>query len=231
MKRSVTNIIRFILDECLPPVIRDNKYFMYPFFHIWFKGRNVDKYMNFKSLIYTWSEDEIREFYQNRKSIATERVTDLSERSIEFMIKHLEPDVKTAADVGCGNGYFLSKLVANGLECHGIDLINSIRFPGIQFHKGDIENLPFPDNAFDVVSCHHTLEHIIDLQKAVSELKRVAKKQLVIVVPCQRYYYYTLDEHVRFFPYKELLEHEIGIQNHICEKIWSDWVYIGYLDK
>ncbi|HEX5742642.1 MAG TPA: methyltransferase domain-containing protein [Flavobacteriaceae bacterium] len=42
--------------------------------------------------------------------------------------------------------------------------------------KADILNLPFDDNSFDVVFCNHVLEHIIDDQKAMSELYRVMKK-------------------------------------------------------
>lgn len=39
--------------------------------------------------------------------------------------------------------------------------------------KADICNLPFNDNAFDVVLCNHVLEHIPDDTKAMQELYRV----------------------------------------------------------
>ena len=42
--------------------------------------------------------------------------------------------------------------------------------------KADICNLPFDDNSFDVVFCHHVLEHIINDKKAMQELYRVLKK-------------------------------------------------------
>lgn len=42
--------------------------------------------------------------------------------------------------------------------------------------KADILNLPFNDGEFDVIFCNHVLEHIIDDQKAMSELFRVMKK-------------------------------------------------------
>ena len=41
--------------------------------------------------------------------------------------------------------------------------------------KADIQNLPFPDNSFDVIFCNHVLEHINDDKKAISELYRVMK--------------------------------------------------------
>lgn len=42
--------------------------------------------------------------------------------------------------------------------------------------KADILNLPFENESFDIVFCNHVLEHIIDDEKAMSELYRVMKK-------------------------------------------------------
>lgn len=41
--------------------------------------------------------------------------------------------------------------------------------------KADICNLPFGDNAYDVIFCNHVLEHIPDDTKAMQELFRVLK--------------------------------------------------------
>jgi predicted SAM-dependent methyltransferase len=41
--------------------------------------------------------------------------------------------------------------------------------------KADICNLPFSDNAYDVILCNHVLEHIPDDTKAMQELFRVLK--------------------------------------------------------
>ena len=41
--------------------------------------------------------------------------------------------------------------------------------------KADICNLPFEDNAFDIVFCNHVLEHISDDTRAMQELYRVLK--------------------------------------------------------
>ena len=40
MNRTLTNIIRFILDQLIPPILRDNKTLMYPAFFIWCGGRH-----------------------------------------------------------------------------------------------------------------------------------------------------------------------------------------------
>ena len=51
--------------------------------------------------------------------------------------------------------------------------------------QGDITSLKFPDNSFDSVMCTEVLEHIPErsLERACSELRRVAKKHLLIGVP------------------------------------------------
>lgn len=39
----------------------------------------------------------------------------------------------------------------------------------------DIQNIPFPDNSFDVVIANHMLYHVPDLPTALSEVKRILK--------------------------------------------------------
>jgi SAM-dependent methyltransferase len=41
--------------------------------------------------------------------------------------------------------------------------------------KMDITNIDYPDNTFDVIICNHVLEHIIEDEKAMRELRRVLK--------------------------------------------------------
>lgn len=229
MNRLITNSIRFVLDECLPPIIRDNKYFMYIFFYIWFKGKNVKSAMNFKSIAYKLSSDEMDNIYKSMETFAKIRATDLNNKSIQFMLAKINSQVKTIIDIGCGNGYWLSKIDGEKYSITGCDVNNRMVYSNTSFFEGRIENLPFEDNSFDLVTCHHTLEHISDIKLAINELKRIAKKQIMIVVPKQRYYYYTLDYHLHFFHFSEKLTNLINLRNYTIHNIQGDWVYIGYL--
>ncbi|MDZ7762755.1 MAG: methyltransferase domain-containing protein [Desulfovermiculus sp.] len=74
-------------------------------------------------------------------------------------------------------------------------------YPQVTFRQAELPLLPFIDQMFDTVVCTHTLEHIPDIRQAVKELRRVAKKRLIIVLPRQRPYRYTFDLHLHFFPY------------------------------
>lgn len=230
--RSFTNVIRYFMDEWLPPAIRDSKFFMYPFYYYAYKGKNIKTVMNLKSTIYKWKEQEFADFYQNRDTrFSNSRVTDMSKQCIDYVFSQIKGSNKTLIDVGCGNGFLLHYANKMGFETTGCDIIEGKTFEHSKYYQGNIENLPFEDDSFDVVMATHTLEHVIDFEKAVKELKRITKQTLCVVVPCQRAYYYTLDEHVRFFPYKWMLEQEMKMKFYSCEKIHGDLVFIGDMEK
>src|SRR3546814_13808621 len=103
----------------------------------------------------------------------------------------------SALDVGCGTGYLLHVLAVGRTEMKLtgvyviIDSETRKRAEGISFHEANIERLPFPDKSFDTVICTHVLEHILDFRGALAELRRVAAKRLIIVVPQEREYRFT----------------------------------------
>ena len=229
MNRSITNSIRFLMDECLPPFIRDSKFFMYPFYFLAYRGRNIRQIMNFKKEVLNFTAEQYTYFYNNLNSISRNRVTDINEPSLKCILENISKDTLNLLDVGCGNGFFLRQVKKKfpELELFGSDIMDKGESKEYNFILSQIEHLPFEDKSIDVVTCSHTLEHIINPEKAIAELKRIARKQVIIIVPCQRYYYYTLDEHVNFFPFKEALTSIINIQEHTCKKIHGDWVYIG----
>ena len=233
MNRSITNAIRYVMDNLMPPAIRDTRWFMYPFFHIWFKGKNVRLYMDFKDIAYGLTEDEFSEIYRNLDCLAYDRPTDMNMPSIKYLVSALDKDAKTLLDVGCGRGFLLNYISEHtNLKTTGCDLYDSVdTLKNSDYKKGTIYKLPFEDNAFDVVTCSHTIEHLRELPDAINELKRVARKQLIIVTPCQRYYYYTMDLHLNFYPIAAYLQNEIQIEKNVCKNIQGDWVYIGTLNK
>lgn len=228
MNRRLTNTIRFIMDELLPPRLRDSRWFMYPFFHIWFKGKNVQTYMDFKDIAYELTEEEFTNVYKNLDCRASDRPTDLNTESINYMIRNLHPEAKTLLDVGCGRGHWLQTLAKRTkLKLTGCDLKTPKPDQRITYVQGSINKLPFPDNSFDIVTCHHTIEHLRDLPTAIAELKRIARKQLIIATPCQRCYFYTLDLHLQFFPIASTLSNAIGMKHFQLKEIHGDWVFIG----
>ena len=89
-------------------------------------------------------------------------------------------------DLGTGAGHVALAFAPHVRECIGIDI--SERMIGVaqefsrtrgasnvRFRLGSAEGLPFPDAAFDIVTCRFTAHHFDNLPTAVAEISRVLK--------------------------------------------------------
>ena len=96
-------------------------------------------------------------------------------------------------DIGCGNGSFINEILKNNsiksYDLTGIDFCKkSIDYANKHFNGNfinhDIKDVfPFEDNCFDVIICISTLFYLtneIELQKVLSEIKRVSKDDSTI---------------------------------------------------
>jgi ubiquinone/menaquinone biosynthesis C-methylase UbiE len=87
---------------------------------------------------------------------------------------------KTILDIGCGPRGSLEWASMAGRRV-GLDpLADSYRALGTEGHAmtyvcAEAEAMPFPDDAFDVVSSFNSLDHVNDLDLAVGEIIRVLK--------------------------------------------------------
>lgn len=87
-----------------------------------------------------------------------------------------------ALDAGCGTGALAAVLGDLGYVTHGLDLSPAMlagarrRLPGAALARGDLEALPYPDDAFDAVVCGgSTLSFVPAPARAVGELGRVLR--------------------------------------------------------
>ena len=233
MNRDITNVIRYFMDEWVPPFIRNSRWFMYPFFYFAYRGRNIREVMDYKTRVLSFTPADYDHFYNNLNTISRNRITDLNKPSLKFILDQIDPTAQTLVDVGCGNGYLLKQLKERypKLKLTGFDIKNTDDNAAVyDYVKDNIEKMPFADKSFDVVTCSHVVEHLPKLEQCMAELVRIARKQVFIVTPCQRYYYFTLDEHVNFFQFKAELTSKIPMKNFTCEKLNGDWVFLGIAD-
>jgi len=228
---QITNRLRRILDERVPRFLRDARWFMAPLFFVWCKGRGVRTWMDFKELAPAMTAVELREVYGRLHSFASGRETDTNAKVLRYVIESLDRDSRSLADIGCGSGYFLRKLQAesrfDALELTGCDLRPSSHPGRAGYVIGDHEALPFADRAFDVVTCMHTLEHARRFDVAVAELRRICRRQLVIVVPRQHYMRFTMDLHLQFFPSRSVLARALGVAEELIRQFDDDLVYVS----
>ena len=94
-------------------------------------------------------------------------------------------------DVGCGEGFVTNLLVSNivnidvvGLEYtrEALEIARKSN-PSVQWIQGDIYQLPFEDETFDIIICTEVLEHLSNPHRAIAECKRVCKKYILLTVP------------------------------------------------
>ena len=97
---------------------------------------------------------------------------------------------KSILDVGIGNGALVNMLKKSNKfnRITGVDINKHsklVLLDGIEFKIMNILDLEFKDKEFDTIVCMEVLEHleINDFYTGLSELRRVAKNQLILTVP------------------------------------------------
>lgn len=98
-------------------------------------------------------------------------------------------DFESILDVGCARGWAVDYFKNLDKDAYGCD-VSSIAVKhcrskrGLQCRVGNILDLPYERNEFDVVLCTDVLEHIAeeDVERAVKGLRRVAKKAIALRV-------------------------------------------------
>jgi len=91
-------------------------------------------------------------------------------------------------DIGCGSGLAAQLATERGAKVSGIDAAENLwaiarsRIPGGQFRVADLEELPFADNTFDVVTGFNSFQCAANSDAALAQAKRVAKSAGAVVI-------------------------------------------------
>lgn len=91
-----------------------------------------------------------------------------------------------ALDLCCGTGDITLRLARAGLEVVGLDFSEPMlavaerrrqaaQADTVRFLRGDAQQLPLPDNAFDVVTVGYGLRNLADWETGLAEMSRVAR--------------------------------------------------------
>lgn len=100
-------------------------------------------------------------------------------------------------EIGCGAGLLCFDLARSAETVVGIDIAHFVldfankvkehlQCDNVWFQQGDAEHLAFEDDTFDVVVCSEVLEHLLEPQRALAEMRRVVKRDGMVIVttPC-----------------------------------------------
>lgn len=232
MKRETTNKIRYILEEILPPILRDSVIFKYLVKYFY---RSDKTHETLKQNILKITNEEYNKYYENLPEIHQD--SDLSQKCIAEIISNLAGT--TVLDVGCGRGFLLEKISEYrpdlnlfGTEIYFNDhLKKTAKKINAELYKVDTNQLTTIGKTFDTVVCTHVLEHLLDIDNAIKNLMKLTKKRLIIIVPRERPYQYTFNGHLNFFPYEWSLINLIKPKNkYFIKDINRDFFYIEFIE-
>lgn len=116
------------------------------------------------------------------------------ERVLEW-VRVANPE--TMLDAGCGEGFatgflaeHLPEVQVEGLDVSAgaIDYAREHFGERVRYAVGSVYALPYGDDAFDLVLCSEVLEHLDRPLAAIEELKRVARRHVLMTVPLEPYF-------------------------------------------
>jgi len=103
---------------------------------------------------------------------------------------------KRILDAGCGEGFVVSyllqendRLAITGLDCslEALDMARQM-VPGVLFDVGDLREMPYSDDDFDLVMCLEVLEHLPNPHEGLRELRRVTSAHCLLSVPHEPFF-------------------------------------------
>lgn len=89
-------------------------------------------------------------------------------------------------DLGCATGAYVTYLNQRGHQAFGMDLLRYSEWqqvPGRPFVRAGGTALPFASQSFDTVLAFEVLEHIPQPERALNEIHRVCRQNLILSVP------------------------------------------------
>ncbi len=138
-------------------------------------------------------------------------------------------------DAGCSTGEYVRWMLSQGYDAYGYDLLQSESWESEamdRFSTGDLQKTHFKDEEFDTVISFEVLEHVDDVGKVLSELKRITRQNVILSVPDAELYpifkdsgltfHHWVDRtHQHFFSEKDLrrILHEHGFETQFLGRI------------
>lgn len=182
-------------------------------------------------------DDGHREYYERYwsgdiKGGILETPPTWDERNLMWHLDFFRPYIgRDVVDVGAGDGTFIHHLMMNmgcrvrsavAVEVSEVAIaLGTKKYPDVVFKKGEISSLQWCDDAVDTVIAIEVLEHILDIDLALDEIRRILHKgghlcvtttdfnmPKKIILACFFWdrFFYPNNPHVRFFTRRTLTE-------------------------
>lgn len=130
-----------------------------------------------------------KEYYESATFWEGEMLQDPANRQrIEFTAGYVPQEVRSLADIGCGNGVFVNHLkkIQPSLKLMAIDRsATALKYVETEKLQGSIFSIPLDDASYDCVTCLEVIEHlpVSVFKHSLKELARVSSNYIIISVP------------------------------------------------
>lgn len=129
------------------------------------------------------TQAEIDRYYGGREYHDTRGISSIMQDACEHrrakkIVEYLPVGANTILDIGCARGYLLEFARSRGYKILGVEPNEDWPFGGTPF----VTSLDDVEGRFDVITCIHTLEHVIDFKGMIERIKELlAPKGMVIL--------------------------------------------------
>jgi SAM-dependent methyltransferase len=137
-------------------------------------------------------------------------------RRLEFALRN-GPRTGVALDVGCAAGFCMEAMRELGFEVHGVEVSATIASHAVEhlgfdsIHIGTLEDSPFPDRSFDLITMWDVIEHVVDPRALLAKARDLLRPDGLLVLETQnidstfaralgrRWHHYKHAEHLYHF--------------------------------
>ncbi len=135
--------------------------------------------------LYSFQTGYHKEFLTNER-LQEEKLSD-AKSDFRILEKYYRPRTPgTLLDIGCSTGFFLRVARDKGWQCKGVELSkDTARIAAERYHlevyQGELEEQPFQENEFDVVTLWDVIEHLEDPLNTLKRVARILKPDGIIL--------------------------------------------------
>lgn len=205
--KKITSRINRVIELSLPPVLSDRKFVACLFNFLQGRGfRYIDV-----------TKDPAAFPRGKRESDCT---SDQWRTAIDMIAGN------SVLDIGCGSGSFVKFIAQKGFAVTGVDPWGQAgEGKNWRILKGYAEKCGFSEKSFDTVLSFKTLEHIPDARSALDFWRTLARRRIILLLPCQRYRRFGYDGHINFYPDEYQLRIQLGLNdNASVKKVDNEWL-------
>lgn len=176
-----------------------------------------------------WTGERLQTFIYNRDAI---------EHLHRYAITTPYIVTKNVLDVACGEGYGSNLISKYANQVYGVDIDSTTidlakkkyKKDNLSFKSGSTDAIPLGDNSIDVVISFETIEHHNKHEKMFDEIKRVLKKDGILIISTpDKKFYSDVRNFTNKFHIKELYKSEFLnlISKNFSQYLLLNQEYIG----